>query len=813
MNTESGQLICITTGSKKKKRTIVQLECLNTKKTKTVKIDIKDNWLSLALEQSKKQSLQNLNNVSVEFKRNDNNDPHQIWEQGKKWDRQEIKTETIPQRNRPQDQPQQVQGDRFHNPYNFVPALPREGVEGELGDRKPKGHGCYHKDYWSGRISVKLTTVTPLLIPDAAEMTEDNGHKTYPVRLDADGKPYLPPTSIKGMLRSAYEAVTNSRLSVLEEHNELLAYRMPVKLGLQMVPARIESGQIQLYPGTSTISNNGKPERGDPMYAAWLRRWNRGSTGLHPHRITYAGTTTLPAHGEQVKFWAEEFSKGKFSYWNVRKVVPHSRTLGPTPTPSTGHGQHQPTGKPMRQFEGYVYVTEKNIKNKHDERIFFATSFPDSIPLSPEIKNRWAKLIESYQENDDFKNGLPCPSALDTTANWSRHFRLPNHEKLLEDGTLCYAHVYKNGSSFEVIDLYPVMISRSLYDETPASILDNSLKPTTNYNKLSPADRIFGWVNQKGKGSYKGQLRVHSMNCPRDDAVDDFGGENVNFPLAILGQPKPEQARFYCADDKDGKPIPKSQAKAEGYKYEDQSLRGRKVYPHHKGLAGNYWNNPLEDRTQQPDDTNRYQEYRRPQQKRDSQNRSIKSWVKPETTFEFDIDIINLSSVELGALLWILLSPDVHYHRLGGAKSLGFGSVWLDVDWDKTDLRLGSDWKKFYQSLLPEPARISKGVSCIDDFKKVVVSAYGKGKRFEQVRFISAFCNSSKGFDDAAIHYPRVTPNPTPEGKAFEWFVKNEQDSRESGQKLSLPDLASSRPQTLPLSPIQPQQNNQQRRR
>ncbi|NEO28562.1 MAG: TIGR03986 family CRISPR-associated RAMP protein, partial [Kamptonema sp. SIO4C4] len=140
-------------------------------------------------------------------------------EQGKPWDREENQGKST--------QPaKKVPSDRFHNPYNFVPALPRDGVRGELGDRTPIGHGCYYENHWSGRIAVKLTTVTPLLIPDAAEMTDNNDHKTYPVRLGADGKPYLPPTSLKGMLRSAYEAVTNSRLSVFEKHDARLAYRM-----------------------------------------------------------------------------------------------------------------------------------------------------------------------------------------------------------------------------------------------------------------------------------------------------------------------------------------------------------------------------------------------------------------------------------------------------------------------------------------------------------------------------------------------------------------------------------------------------------
>lgn len=768
----------------------------------------------------------------VEFELNEQQQILKLRELGKPWDREEIEvieSIKIPERIRPQELSKKVSGDRFHNPYNFVPALPRDEkvLKTELGDHHPMGHSSYLHNYWSGKIIVNLTTVTPLLIPDAPNATGDD-HKAYPVRKGVDGKPYLPPTSLKGMLRSAYEAITNSRLSILEKHNELLAYRMPASSGLLMIPARIENNYVCLYIGTSRISKNGKPHQGDPMYAAWLRRWDRNSTKEAIDKVTYANTQEIPKHGEKVKFWAEEFSKGNFSYWKVRQVVPHGQNLGqePTSTRSEGYGIHKPTGKHMRQFEGYVCVTGKNMKNKHDERVFFNTGESEKILLSNEIKQRWAKLIESYQDNDDFKNGLQCPSALGDVAHWSRHFTLNEEEKQLAEGTLCYAHVYQSDSGFEVIDLYPVMIARSLYSLTPDSILDPSLKPATSFDQLSPADRIFGWVNQLGQGAYKGQLRVHGVKClcEAKDAIDNFGSDDASFPLTILGKPKPEQARFYCADDREGNPLhngennTQKRDKAEGYKYEDQNLRGRKVYPHHKGLSSEYWINPLDDRTQRPDSTGHYQEYRRPKkngiEQIDKQNRSIKEWVKPETKFQFEIDVINLSAIELGALLWMLSSPDIHYHRLGGAKPLGFGSVWLDVDWKETDLRVGKDWAEFYKSLIPTSSIIGNGVICIDDFKKAVTQAYGAGKHFQQIQFITAFCNSTKGFDDAVIHYPRVTPNPTPEGEAFEWFVRNEQDtSNEIALKLSLPNLATSRDENLLLNPRNPKPNNQQRRR
>ncbi|GIW92467.1 MAG: hypothetical protein KatS3mg110_0508 [Pirellulaceae bacterium] len=172
---------------------------------------------------------------------------------------------------------------RFHNPYNFVPALPRDKVGGDLGDSKPAGHHVLFPDRYSGVIRVCMTAKTPLLVPDAGRLIDyqkeneaqgiTKGHKSYPVRLDPTGKPYIPPTSVKGMLRAAYEAVTNSRLAVFPGHDRKLAYRMVTQEGLALVPARIDNNSIQLLPGTATIGANG-PQ--GPMYAAWLPRYHNG---------------------------------------------------------------------------------------------------------------------------------------------------------------------------------------------------------------------------------------------------------------------------------------------------------------------------------------------------------------------------------------------------------------------------------------------------------------------------------------------------------------------------------------------------------
>ena len=710
-------------------------------------------------------------------------------------------------------QPDEIQlnpGD-FHNPYNFVPALDRSKVTGELGDRCPDGHHVYRSDRWSGSIAVKVTTITPLLIPDAERSTtgQDPSHKILPLRM-VDGKPYLALTSLKGMLRSAYEAVTNSRLSVFEGHEERLFYRMNAGDGLSLVPVRIEDGQARLMMGTTSrfpaLQQNGRWNISGNMYAAWLPRYDRNTGAIANLAVKYPDRT-LPQHGQQVSVWLEEYQKTRngnptFKYWRVVKIVPHGIAIGAAPNPGRIRGSHEPTGTEMIQVGGYVCITNANAQNKHDERVFFYGSEATGqlVPIKSSVKADWKQLIQNYGE-------IHQDDQPDCATQWSRHILNAAGESKLEDGTLCYAYVEQQNNRTVIRQLYPVMIARKLFPESPSHLLSTSLKSAEVMEKLSPADRVFGWVSQDGTGkdsAYKGQLRVHEVNCttPAAKASQIF---QTPLPLAILGAPKPQQSRFYLAKDQKGTALTDGTAKVDGYTHDKTpALRGRKVYPHHRGLPNGYWDNPLDDRTQQAQE-DRYQEYRRPkkmndrrqlQEQQDSQNRSITGWVNPGTEFTFKIDVVNLSDVELGALLYLLKLPIDQFHRLGGGKPLGFGSVRLSVDENTSDLRTGLQWCDFYASLQAKSRDLIDWNCPIESFKQSIELSYGT---FKRVSFITAFEKSTKGYE-GPVHYPRVTERPDPEGKSYEWFVTNEGQPR--SKRLSLPNLGGP---ALPMKPMNEQ--------
>jgi CRISPR-associated protein (TIGR03986 family) len=675
----------------------------------------------------------------------------------------------------------------FHNPYNFVPAPPRKTDDPDLGDHEPVGHHRLFPDRYTGVIRIKMTAITPLLLPDAANATDiGDDHKSFPVRLDADGNPYIPPTSIKGMLRSAYEAITNSRLAVFpgheaksgrnaSGHGARLAFRRPARV--EVVPARIEECDDQRLTIRILTQLWLKSAAKLPRYLQHPRGNQMTRKGEAVAALKYPDGS-LPQHGDHVRVRVD--NKGK-----VMHIVRYDQS------------------KPDDGDEGWVLITEPNINNKKYERVYVISASDRLLRLQGEealcVRHMWNELITNYQlthvkdleqrqkrkqKPNDYLGDKPGQTA------WSRHIWDKRYNELCT-GILCYVRLSGN----TITGIYPVSISRDLYLVSPLSLLHPSLRPATSITQLSPADRVFGWVNQEGKGAYRGQVRIGPVTCQTqpDQAIEWFNKEKRNLygeeakqepglPLAILGQPKPQQARFYVAASPNGEAQADAISKEDaGYK-RGKGLRGRKVYPHHTNLPPSHWDNPLEDRTQQAMNGKYFQEYRRPmldgEEQRDNQNRSIQGWVKPGTEFTFDIHITNLSEVELGALLWLLSLPKEHYHRLGGGKPLGFGSVYLEIDWTNTKVGNGAAWKNAYENMdntLNDVLSDQSAGGIIQTFQDAVKRVYGQNKAFDEVPFIKAFLRMAKGFDDSLpVHYPRSQREPNPEGLAYEWFVENE---------------------------------------
>ena len=132
---------------------------------------------------------------------------------------------------------------KFLNPYNFVP-VESDTVTVDAGDIAQGRHERIRHDAWQadalhGRITCKLTAETPLVIGGSYSIADKK--KTTPKlqhpyrRRNADGSEELaiPGNSLRGMIGSAIEALSNSALRVLEDKE----YKVRLRSGKRTVPA------------------------------------------------------------------------------------------------------------------------------------------------------------------------------------------------------------------------------------------------------------------------------------------------------------------------------------------------------------------------------------------------------------------------------------------------------------------------------------------------------------------------------------------------------------------------------------------------
>lgn len=675
---------------------------------------------------------------------------------------------------------------RFLNPYNFVRSLrERQTTKGDfdtdlLGRCQPPPH-----DRWvglSGKIVCEVEAVTPLFISDSEAHYDSNkneqiDHRTYKFFEYDFGKgpePALPASSLRGMVRSVFEAVTNSCFSSFQNDDPYpLEYRKP--RAPDMYPGRIvkiehdSNAWLEVFDCTPenfsqspTLTRTGAVRQAYPPKVfnsnteqTFNPSWSRLPVNAHDGMRVAALVKNLPTvHNSR-----------RFQSFFVEEVVPVSQfqTL------------KQKDG--FTKVFGWLHLTGPNIENKHDERLFFRwddNKHPDPLPLDKIAKEYLAKAskeviaeynhhLKEYWERNQrdveklgdkrwpkSAEGVPHPSTF------------IQRDRKLQEGDLVYVQFDQSG---EVVSLRPVSMPRVRYRRKRQELLMDSQKRCHKHDKLCPACRTFGWVHQANEGeiisretnvAYAGRVRF--SHGQRQGELKMF---EAPIPLAILSSPKPTTTRFYLKprNDKLKDGIDDSQA---GYDNDDNVLRGRKFY-RHQGHAndGGFWRQ-----------TER--EYRRVGENSD-QNRTVANALLPESKFTFTLQFENLAAVELGALLWSLELDGNAFHRLGFAKPLGLGSVRLKIlNISLLDFmqRYDVEWLSGEKNV-PELERNK----WINKFKQAMSRAYKA--HFEGLAHVKDLVALLSGpISDLPIHYPRSEERPNPDGKNFEWFMGNKRKAK-----------------------------------
>lgn len=657
------------------------------------------------------------------------------------------------------------------NPYTFIPTPPRKGLPSGFGNAAPAPHGIIDPaEQWSGWLTLRLVTRTPLLLPDPETASRDaSEHPTYPVRRGPDGQPLLHGASVKGALRSAYETITASRYGVFRGHDRLLAYRQPATKA-DLVPARVEPDGH----GGLQFRQCAWPPLPVPLYDPRARPGQRTrrlaqATGAARAEITAKNGTVDwgKLHGCEV-------------WYTTRDAGSPGRTR-PVIDQITLATEARPVGAAGR---GWLSVTGRSIETKANERLFVAAEKPP-IAIEDHHHELWQAVLASYRDAAEYNE--PGTDRAGKQLERSRHVTAGEEIPRLQPGDLVYLDMAQSGA---VTAVNPVIFGRMPYDRSPAQALDDSLHPAADLDQLSPADRLFGWVpatggsGRRSASGYRGRLRIEAITCQTSDWLTGHGPAGVT--LAPLSSPKPTQFRFYAASDENGTPVQHAAQKKDGYR---GGLRGRKAYWYPSPVPDGYW-------TPGPAQVGgRFREWQAPSDAKPSQTATYLGWVREGTEFTVRLFLDAVPGPELGPLIW-LASQEGCALRLGAGKPYGFGAVAVSIDWDDTELRTGEALRGSWLTLKrPDPVPRSDIEALAAEFD---TTATGNSVL---APCIAAWRKVAQG-TEAAVHYPRTQKEP--EAETYRWFVENERISKDKPRYgLALPH-ALEKDQRLPLLPKDP---------
>lgn len=673
---------------------------------------------------------------------------------------------------------------RFLNPYNFVRNIEKPRPEWEiLGNCSPPPHDRYVG--LSGEAICKAEAVTPLFISDSHAITENDNHKIYRF-FQCDGEPMLPSSSLRGLIRALFEAVTNSCHVAFDE--SILSKHFESRRSPWLVPARLEytdeKWRLRLLTGTTDLQIESKDKKSPVglQYAAWFASYwpfkpSKTLLGINSAsgrgyrlnqkqiniRESFINRTKdredinpdKVAHGEECYALLQQFQHPhpRIKFWNVVEIRREKEDLS------------SPRNSNDKIEQGWLCITNQNIEPKHSERFFFRDPKnkigPDIIdlPNGSKILERYESLIKDYQKRhkNTVKKHLDIGFPSDEPI--LSRFVYDQNERTISGGELVYVMLEGNPSAPQAKFIVPVSVPRVSYEHGVGELLPKHLHHCDNYQNLClcPACRVFGWVHNKPPKeakfvAYAGRVHISNGELIRSKkSLRDIH-------LGILSAPKPTTTSFYLLN-KHGEPDPTVDYDTEGAR-----LRGRKFYRHQ--------------------DKANLEEYTG---KKSEQNRTVHGALDTGATFKFTVEFENLAPLELGALLYALELEEGMFHRLGYAKPLGFGSIKITVD----SLKKIDDWSERLSSLDSEAGwSPANKIALKKDFIEEMRSMYHE--EFDNVLLDLKMLLSAP--PDLPIHYPRPKQSLDKDHPQYEWFMGNKR--RVVGIAL---DLAKDDTKGLPL--------------
>jgi len=604
-------------------------------------------------------------------------------------------------------------------PYNFVP-LPERVVTVDL-DRLPD-QDRYYPDRHTGWIDCQLTTESPLYVRAALESDEfersldEDAEKEFPwhkqVRnkpdffyTDERRRPVIPGSSLRGVLRAMVEIVGYGKVQWVTDQQRYFfravaaarsdPLRDPYREAIGPFGKNVESGYLRKRGDTWYVLPTLTPRSmGWPERSSYLKVKERQvKNGNIPDYIEMNSPNYRPqVHDVSFDLQVRQGKRGKY-VWISR--------IGP--------------GDADYAYKGVLVCSGNMLETappgqKSPRRNHALVLMPDSRAKPLKI---WPEAVQDYLA------GL-TPFQKEALSDWGG-----SQSGCLEEGApvfyvtageevVCFGHC----PNFRV----PFRRPGSRRASAPLDYVPKALRQEMD---VDLAEAIFGYTKPEGRGkvgAYAGRVLVTDATL-RTSQEQIWSTDDPLVPR-ILGSPKPTTFQHYLVQT-----TPNQSANLAHYATDTQNdtvIRGHKLY-WHKGSVG----------VQGIEEEN-------PEEKQDTQHTQIRP-VRAGVTFDFRIHFENLSSAELGALLWVLdkAQDDTYRLKLGMGKPYGMGAVKIESTLHLTDraqryerLFHNHDWAKgskpdenlaeqpiaeFQKLILNDPILNPTGATSLDQVERIQV--------------------------------------------------------------------------------------------
>lgn len=525
---------------------------------------------------------------------------------------------------------------RFVNPYHFV-SLERNCRKNIDYRKQRKAKGVL-----TGRLKCEMKTLTPIFIPNSSSIyetdkgekcsdvfgkrTKDNGIiKSYdffsytPLPAAPFGEtpiapePVIPGSEIRGVIRSAFEAVTNSCLSTIDD--EQVLYKRVTTSGK---PGRLvyENGRWKIQK-CERIGISFRPTRGD--------------------RHDFSKDIKTLKEGQEVYIKKGHKYKTKRGYPAFTVVDDVSRS-----------------GK-NGFVKGYFHMGEPFGKRKHHESVFVPTGEED-IEIDEFAVKNYVKNLELYKDktvNLHFKKG--------EHSGYNQIF-VKNKPLAALNKSLVY---YDKDEQSKNYYLSPSAIGREVFYNTLTKIVDD-YKPCLKLNELCCACSLFGIAGKGEAATSRVRFTDAHVRDKEENPDDYYHGIRI---LKELASPKLSATEFYLgknpeyADTWNYDYAVNWRPQKSGIREYKPRIRGRKFY----------WHQPHGDPFIKKEDEQNFDVV-------SERNVAVRP-LQEEKYFEFDIYFNNITTQELGKLLWVLQigQNKANAHKIGMGKPIGLGSVRISV--------------------------------------------------------------------------------------------------------------------------------------